>query len=471
MKKLLFLSFCIGCFLNIKASDIIPNGSFENWSSTTYSTPTNYPYSSNLQAYYEDELFNLEKTTEAYHGQYAIKLSTISTDFGPYMCYFINTDPGEGDISTWKNGFEYTQMPTGIRGYYKYNVETADSAMIMVVFRKNGNSIGNYVFRIGGQKNEYTLFDFQLSPSLSQIPDSVIFGAVSSDFIKNEGGVIGSVLYLDSVSFTGVSSQPDLMNGDFEQWSDFETPITLNDWNPQRKRMEGIQRTTDAKDGSYAVELTSFLGEEYGIPKTEPGYLATGYWDENCNCNRGGIPFTNTLDTLSFWYKYTPVSTDYAEVNMEFRKEGESINWIGTRLYASNNYQYAEIPFNIAQTPDSLNIFIVSSSWGNTDLSFIGSKLIVDKLMFKSEMTYSGLNDPTANNLINIYPTISSGIFPIQNPDQRSAYIEVYNSKGVKVKTYSGIINAIDLDKSAPGVYYVRIISNHNPFTIKLIKL
>ncbi|MDD3320881.1 MAG: T9SS type A sorting domain-containing protein [Paludibacter sp.] len=475
MKKLNLLCFLLFSFV-LQATDIIPNGNFENWSSTTYSLPENYPYSSNLQSHYDETPFNLTKTTDFYHGQFAVKLSTISTEYGSSMCYFINSDPGEGDMSTWKNGFEYNQMPTGIRGYYKYNVASADSALIMIVFRKSGSSIGNYVFKIGGVKNEYSLFDFTLNPALSQTPDSVIFGAVSSDFSANDGGVVGSTLYLDSVSFTGVVSQPTLMNGDFENWTDYTTPITLDAWNPNDKRMDGITRTTAAKDGDFAIELTSYLGQEKDInnniiERTQPGYITTGYWSNSCNCNLGGTPFSNRIDTLTFWYKYIPSSTDLAEVSIDFKKNGTNFDWRMVSLDAATEYRYIELPFEVGQAPDSVILNIISSSWNNTNLAFIGSKLVIDKMMFKSGIVYTGLNETTDKNFVDIYPSASNGIFTIKNPENTPLMIEIYNSAGIKISDISGVNLNINLLNKPGGIYFAKINLLQKTIIKKLIKL
>lgn len=476
MKKLIYLILLVFCKFNLPATDIIPNGNFENWSFSTYSSPENYPYSSNLQAHYNETPFNLTKTTDAYHGQSAVKLSSISTDYGPSMCYFVNSDPGEGDMSTWKNGFEYNQKPTGIRGYYKYNVASADSGLIMIVFRKSGSSIGNYIFKIGGVKTNYTLFNFALNPTLTQTPDSVIFGAVSSDFTKNDGGAAGSILYLDSVSFTGVASQPALMNGDFENWTNYNTPVTLDDWNPMRNNREGIAKTTVAKDGNYALELTSYLGQEKDenenvFTRNRPGYLTNGYWSNSCNCNKGGIPFTNMIDTLSFWYKYSPSSTDHAEVSIEFRKNGSSFEWQMVSLYNTASYRYAELPFNVGQSPDSIIINVISSSWDNIDLAFVGSKLTIDKMMFKSEIMYSGLNETTDNNLLDIYPSASNGVFSVKNPENLRLNIEIYNAAGVRVSEISGTNIEINLTNDPGGVYFAKINLQQKTIVRKIIKL
>lgn len=368
----------------------IPNWNFEAWTSSTYDYPQNYPITSNQDCIRYSIPFNVTKITDAYHGTYAVQLTTNTnesakdTAFG----YFINTNP-DGNPSSWTGGMPYSQKPTGIRGYYKYNVATADSGTILVAFSKGGLNIGSYFFNIGGIKNDYTLFHFTFIPALSETPDSVIFAALSCKLVNGEPlGVPGSTLLIDSVSFTGVSSQPTLMNGDFESWQT-QTSILPDSWYLDGGQEVGVYQTTDAVEGQYAIELKTYLGNTNNHPAARAGRISTGYYPNNCNdnCNElGGYPFSNQNDTLTFYYKYNPSGSDSATVSLNFKKDGANIGWGGIKLLASSTFQYKEIPFNVGQTPDTVIIDIQSSSWNDTLLSFIGSDLIVDAIHFKSQV-------------------------------------------------------------------------------------
>jgi len=143
--------------------------------------------------------FNAVKTAVAQHGNSAIKLTTVASGEETAMAYFINANPNNGDPSTWTGGIPYTQKPTGISGYYKYNVATGDSALIFAVFSKGDVNIGTYVFPIGGYHTDYTQFNLTFEPPLAQTPDAVIFAATSSIIMVNENVVAGSVLTLEDV--------------------------------------------------------------------------------------------------------------------------------------------------------------------------------------------------------------------------------------------------------------------------------
>jgi len=456
--------------LSAYAQDSIPNGNFESWTSTTIDNPTNYPYTSNENAISANQPTNVVKTTDAYHGQTAIQLSTISTQYGSNLGYFLNADSKKGNISLWTNGMPYTEKPIGIRGYYKYNVATADSGMIIAIFRKNSSTIGTYMIRIGGVKDTYTLFNIPFVPALTQTPDSVIFGAVSSNFYKNNNGVAGSILKLDSVSFTGVTNQPTAMDGDFELWTQTQSPYIIVGWNEKDKQLSGIARTTDAKTGLSALQLTTTLGDQNGTPRAQPGSVSTGYYDSGCNCQKGGKAYSSQKDTLAFWYKYAPVSTDNAEVSLSFFKNGTSIAWESQTLTASPNYQYIEKPFQIGQTPDTVIVQIQSSLWANSAETFVGSVLKIDNMYFKSKL-HTGLFTPSTNEEVYILPNASSGKFTITNNIAGTLSFDIYNVTGTKLQLKNQISNEIDITNAAKGMYFVRIYIDNKSYVKKILKL
>jgi len=439
VKKLLLLLFIVYSTITAYGqTPSTPNGNFEQWISGSCDNPQNYSNTSNSSNFFRSHIpFNVTKTTDAYHGTYAAQLTTntavgADTSFG----YFVNANP-DGDPSTWKGGMAYNQKPTGIRGYYKYNVATADSATIVVAFSKAGSNIGSYIFSIGGIHTAYTLFNFPLSPALTVTPDSVVLAFLSCKLGNGQPhGPAGSTLIIDSVSFTGVSSQPALMNGDFELWQS-QTYNTPSDWFLQSGMGEGVNRTTDAKAGSYAVELTTYTGDNNGTPIARAGWASTGYYPNNCigGCNeQGGFPFSNQVDTLTFWYKYTPSGSDSATINLNFKKNGSTFYSTAMNLHSSVNYQYKEIPFSIpGQVPDSVIIDIMSSSWNDTLLSFVGSDLKIDEMHFKSQPLTTGILEYSNENTVTIFPNPASDKLQVQSLGYSIQSLEIYNAIGEKV--------------------------------------
>jgi len=478
MKRQLLLLCLAYVAITAYGQTAIPNGNFETWNSITYDFPLNYPYNSNYDVLYRYQsalAFNVEKTTPAYHGSNAVKLTTTGSETQTAIGYFINVNPNNGNPFTWSGGMPYTQKPTGIRGYYKYNVAAGDSALIFAVFSKGGVNIGTYLFNIGQVHTDFTLFNFTFNPPLAEDPDSVIFAATSSNILVNENGVAGSVLILDSVSFTGVASQPVLLNGDFEAW-DSQTIFNPADWYISGEST-GTMRTMDALKGDYAIELKTYLGtDQNSNPIARAGQIATGYYPRNCggNCDElGGFPYDKLIDTLAFWYKYSPSGDDSAVVYLNFKKNGIPVFGLQKFLPASAEYQYVEMPFNAWQLPDTVIVNIQSSYWYDTLVTSAGSTLIVDEIQFKSEpILYASLPVFETKDQLSVFPNPSGGKFRIRSESAIKQVI-VYNMLGkqIYVKNNAGgeRLNDIDLTKFKKGVYFIEIYDNTKMHTEKIV--
>lgn len=482
MKKNLLLLFLIYISVTVYSqTPSIPNGNFEQWTTSSWEYPQNYPRNSNTDNFFYYHLpTNVTKTTDVFHGTYAVKLATIAGGADTAVGYFLNGNPN-GDPSVWTGGMAYNQKPTGFRGYFKYNVATADSATIIMAFSKNGVNIGSYMFNIGGIHSTYTLFNYTLTPALAQTPDSVLVAFVSSKISATQqkpSGIPGSTLYIDSVSFTGVTGQPALMNGDFELWQT-QTYDSPDNWYIQSGGGDVFNavRTTDAKAGIYAMELTTVMGSnQYGGQRASSGQVSTGYYPNNCggSCNElGGYPFINQIDTLAFWYKYTPSGNDSAVVSLNFKKNGINMGWQGTSLHAAATYQYKEIPFSLFQAPDTVIVQAQSSNWNDTLISFVGSNLKIDEIHFKSQPLATGIFNNKNENALRIFPNPTSGNIHVQALGISIQSIEVYNVLGENIYSASNIkqqSNEIDLSKFQKGIYFVKIYDGEKMHIEKIIK-
>lgn len=480
MKKHLLLFSLVYIAFIAYGQNAIPNGNFETWNSTSYDYPQNYPYNSNFDALFRYELtlpFNVIKTDDAYHGSFALQLSTVTTGTNTAFGYFINSNPKDGDPSKWTGGVPYSEKPTGIQGYYKYNVASGDSAIIFAVFSKAGHNIGTYLNPIGDLRTAWTAFNFTFDPPLAEVPDSVIFAATSSNIMVSDYGVAGSELIVDYVSFTGVTTQPTQLNGDFEVW-DTEAVTTPSDWIMQSNydQRGNENRTSDAMKGQYAIELKTYLGENNGRPAARGEQASTGYYLPNCggNCiELGGHKFTNKKDTLAFWYKYVPTSNVNAEVNLNFKNNGTSFMWEDRILSASAEYKYVEIPFDLWQVPDTVIVNIQALRWNDTLVSALGTVLTIDEVHFKSQpILYAGLPKFVPDVNLSIFPNPSSGKIRIRNETGINKVI-VYNQLGKQVyyQIVTGLekLNEIDLTMLKQGVYFIEIYDPARLQTQKIV--
>lgn len=307
--------------------------------------------------------------------------------------YFINNAP-DGDPADWHGGSAISERPTGIRGYYQSDVMVGDSAIILATFSKNGVNIGYYFYYITSQKSSYTAFDFVFDPPLSETPDSMIFGAVSSNAIA-EISITGSILMINSITLLGVSTQPAWFNGSFENWDSLVSESPLQ-WYQDLKRENLSTKSTDAFKGSHSIRLVSMQDEnEFGVMRTRPEQMATAFYPRDCNnCDAiGGYPFTNQNDTIVFWYKYNSQAGAQAVVRYIVRKNGATIGGTQITLGAASSFQKIEIPVESSTTPDTLQFFVQSSRWEDTLATQAGSTLIIDEIQLKSQALTTGIKN------------------------------------------------------------------------------
>lgn len=458
---------------------VIPNGGFEDWTTASCENLDNYSTSNAEVYYYRNLPFNVEKTTDKHGGNFAVSLKTVASATDTSFAYFINGQP-DGNPMDWHGGIPYTEMPTSIKGYYKYNVATDDSATLFVAFSKNGVNIGSYFFPIGGLKTSYTSFDLPFVPALSVQPDSVIFGAVSCKFNPSVGepkGPAGSILLLDDVSFGGVSAQPSLLDGGFELWST-QNFNSLDIWNLETDQGMGFSKSMDAIEGVYALELSTYLGSNDGTPVARCGNVSNGYYPDNCNgdCQQlGGMPFDNQIDTLAFSYKYAPSPNDTASVFMRFKKNGSEIPSMGNylELVSNSSYQYVEMPFELMAEPDTVIIDIQSSKWNHQATSYVGSVLTIDNLHFKAKDVVTQLRSANEELKVTVAPNPSDGKFEITGLSSKTEYLEIINISGEVIYSKHNLKGettvSIDLSAWSKGVYFVRLDGNKVLKTQKIV--
>ena len=461
----------------MEAQNSVPNGNFESWTSGTYYTPNGYIGSNPSTFFRCSSPFNSVRTTDAYHGTYAVQVTT-NVGIDTCMGYMVNAaNPNGNNPCQWQGGMPFTQTPTGFRGYYKCNVATGDSAGILVAFRKNGACLGMYMHKFAGIKSTYTLFSFPFSPALSATPDTVLMAIVSSNVFSNIQKN-GRMFQVDSLSFTGIASQPSIFNGDFENWQSL-TVNKPNNWYLQSDDQgDGVYQTTDKEAGTYAVELKTYLGSKGG--KTGGSYsiaqgagISTGYYPNNCNGNcqqKGGNPFTNQIDTLAFYYKYAPSGSDTASANLNFKKNGVFVSNSGTFLLASSSYKYVEIPFSLGTAVDSVIIGFQSSGWRDTTLGFIGSDFKVDEVHFKSQAMTTGIQPNEASTIYHVFPNPSlDGAFTLTNIKPFDL-VRVYNVFGQEVSAeLVKESNHANIQIHSSGAYFIQVNSSGKVFTQKII--
>ncbi|HWY12813.1 MAG TPA: T9SS type A sorting domain-containing protein, partial [Bacteroidia bacterium] len=100
----------------------------------------------------------------------------------------------------------------------------------------------------------------------------------------------------------------------------------------------------------------------------------------------GGLPYSNQIDTLVFYYKYIPGDpSDNAECYINFKKNGSQLPFQAfTSMSISPSYQKISMPFNVGSTPDTIVISFRSSKYPYLN-AYVGSDLKMDNMYLTSQ--------------------------------------------------------------------------------------
>ncbi len=487
-QKLLILALLVNGGLFAQS---IPDGGFETWSVYTWQDPQYYN-TSNQAGNHSSTVgsstippANVTQTTGKY-GSFGVQIQNIlfHTDTVPGYIIEANTGGGGGGPT---GGIPYAQKPTGVRFWYKYTTTGVDTAAILVMFKKSGVIIDSFFVAIpsSASTSTYTLHSYYPVHPIPVTPDTVIFAAAASKAVVNQhnnfnkGIIPGSTLTIDSVTFTGVGAlQPAELNGNFENWITDTINIPIG-WFIS---YPGTTITTDHYAGTHALQVETVNSPSNGITN---GQANTGYWPNNCysNCyEQGGYAYTTQVDTLTFWYKYSPKPNDTAQVWLNFIKNGQGIYGTSINFYTSvTSWTYASFPFNVGQSPDTVVVNITSSAH-NHDTSqaqyapYVGSTFKIDNLQFKSQpLGIAPVMEQSGE--ITIYPSPAKETLNIDFTNQSirgAVTISIIDMLGREVIQSEQNVNTtilpIDISGLTSGVYLIKVMNGSNYTIARFIK-
>lgn len=458
MRNFYLLLFSVFSFA-LCAQNSIPNGGFENWTSTSFNQLDNYVTRPGISLFITGAL-TTTRSNDRFNGNFSIRMETKSTAEDTIAGVFTS-----GDFDT-ENGFPYSQQPDSIVGYYKSDVKAGDSAFIVVRFSNAGTIFSFQVIDFVGVQNSWTRFSVPLN--LAMTPDSMFIAATSSNLINEVGIQPGSWLMLDSLHFVGTGITQQIVNGDFENWtsSTFEEPSFWSTTNAATAETgsNSATRTTDSHSGISALRLETivfFEDDTFGI-------VSNGVFGDSII--RGGQPFSSTFDTLVGYYKYSPIGLDTAGVSLTFFRNGNIIGGSFNTLTAQSTYTEFRIPFVLPQVPDTMRIDIFSSIGED----IVGSTLFIDGLTLNSIITSLDKNLEEVKNL-KLYPNPASDQLNINfSPLERAVELQLMDALGrvyqreMLSKGQMGL--ALELSPLKKGIYYLRLIDGQKMVHRSFIK-
>ena len=223
MNKVFLTGFLASLFCYAYAQNTLSNFDLEEWTTSDsglYEEP-NAPWQTANPAvdFAGGAAVNpVEKTTDAYSGNYAAKMES-ATIFFTFTAGALWTGDFEINITdptkSAQFGVPYEGTPTNVQFYYKYFPVNGDSMGIYTILRKwnpttqQQDTIAYAEVRQSETTDEYTLFDLELDYFIPNIqPDSIEIAFTSSAAGFEYMGQIGSRLFVDEVKlidFVGIT--------------------------------------------------------------------------------------------------------------------------------------------------------------------------------------------------------------------------------------------------------------------------
>lgn len=425
---------------------LLPNSSFENWTTNTiYENPDIWITSNFREGGNFSSLF---KSTDAQDQNYSVLLRNIPFFNGQQQdTAFAYCALGEVGNDGPSAGIPYAADVDLINGYYKGTIGAGDSAFVMVIKFNSGTIVGMDMLPITVSQNNWTPFSFPISP-VSQ--DSIFLGFISTNpSVQPHHASPNTSVYFDNISLSNsiTGPGPALPNHSFESWIQISstTPdnwTTLNDFLTS-SGMTAVTESSDAYTGTSAAKLETLNFYNDTIPGLLIyGNLVIGYQPTP-------VPYSATPTTFSGAYQYFPSGADNGFISFQFYSNGNNIGGNMINMNSSSVYVPFSVNTNLSGTPDS--VLVACFSGENP-----GSYAIVDDLQFSGgnvdvieypDFDFSFYPNPSRNNL-----TITGNMV-----GEYQVLISDVNGKIFLSEQKSGNQTNMDVSGLPSGVYYLTI--------------
>ena len=437
----------------------IANSDFENWSNIDLFEDPQGLATTNIQSFLVSQVANVTKSTDSRSGSYAAKLETKiigqDTIFG-----MISNSQLDNDFN---GGVPFTSKPDTFRISAKYAINTGDTAIAFVAFKKMGSFIGLAMQQFIGASTSYTDFKAPITWIIPGItPDSMLFIVVSSNPDASPSN--GSWIVVDDIKFDNTL----IPGGGFESWimRSYEEADDWHTWNIISAIYPPpyATKSTDAYNGNYAMKITTRLlnNNQDTISHISNGRIFSDDFS-------GGMRVNSNPMKVTGYYKYTPVGFDSALVAVRaygFNQGGSYVNIENNliKLAPASSYTYFEINLSYNAWPwvDTLGIAFASSNiYDGQQWVKDGSVLLIDSLNI--EYFPVGFESTEVNSSLNVYPNpASDNLYFDINTHYSKSTILVYDMMGKTILEKELFDNNIDVSNLANGVYFYKLILDDN---------
>lgn len=334
----------------------ITNGGFETWSTTVLFEQASDWRTSNSEA---PGLNNTSRVAGA-SGTYGVRMETVvqgpDTVFGFALLGNIDNDLPVA-------GVPFTTAIDAIEGYYRYDLQPGDSAVVLVGIWSFGVLAVLDVHTIGGSQSTWTTFDLPVNQGVPIAPDSVVVAFASSNPFAPSGIADGSWIEVDAVRLTSfITPTPDVLpNHEFELWDEVtsEDPDGWSSFNPLLApfQLSSVTPSAQAHSGALSARVTTLgVGND-----TIPGILTNGALTP-FGVN-GGVPYSDMPGTMNAWVQYQPAGPDTARIAAYFLSGGAPVGSAFAEVAGpTSGWTLLSAPATVLTMPDTLLLIVFSGT-------------------------------------------------------------------------------------------------------------
>ena len=450
------------------------NSKLNNWSTVTYSDgqPDGWVTINQETGILYPGVSYVEKSSDANHLDYSLKLSTVGFDQVTMFGYALIGNIGDNGP---EGGKPFAYNVDSLIFDAKFDLLNKDTANVLVVLKLNGMGFDFNVFELEGSQSSWRRYAFPLN-QFNITADSIILGFTAGN-INDGPKTAGSWIQYDNIRFkVGNSEITGITNNSFENW----TPITAeepDDWFTYNQfiaplGISTVVKTSSSSEGSYAAELRPDSVVIYNDTTLIDGVLLYGEYDIYED-TMTGKPFVAQPTNFTGDYKWLPNVKDTARINLTFTALGSIVGYGELEITdEQTTFSQFDIPLTIGDTPDSVLIIINGGQVG-------GSILTIDNLSFNGGtvgIKSIAYNEATTSIYPNPMNSNQNAHLNIALPQLATVNYNVINSLGQTIDSQNigllqqGVhkfeVNTSHLNR---GVYFIQTEINDKTSLQKLI--
>ncbi len=280
--------------------------------------------------------------------------------------------------------------------------------------------------------------------------------------------------YLFIFVLAAVSGKAQIVNNQFENWTNVGAYDSLNHWSTDDFLVSTCaqKNSVNPQSGSASLLLTTSLYVN-GVYVALPGAASTGGFAVNgvsVDLSKGGQPDTVNHTYLKGYYKFAPVGSDTGSIEVVlYKRNGANRDTIASGIMlltaAASSYTVFSVPLNYIRpgTSDSSIVYFQSSGRtvsGLFNTGTIGSTLYIDSVYFDG---ITGINELPSNLVsINVFPNPASNILTIESKWKTPVKITIsmldMNGKLLQSIPMTDNKQRIDISALANGNYFYELM-------------